>query len=50
MLYKQERFAEIKICNFVCFSAILENQKCSVTFDFEHTYIEKWCYASGVYK
>ena len=21
-----------------------------VTFDFEHTYIKKWCYASGVYK
>ena len=29
MLYKQERFAGIKICNFVCLSAILENQKCS---------------------
>ena len=21
-----------------------------VTFDFEHTYIKKWCYASGVYQ
>ena len=21
-----------------------------VTFDFEHTYIKKWCYENGVYK
>ena len=21
-----------------------------VTFDFEYTYIKKWCYASGVYE
>ena len=21
-----------------------------VTFDFEHTYIKKWCYANGVYE
>ena len=48
MFYEQQRFTGIKICDFTSFGAILEIKMFLVIFDFEHTYIKKCCYASGV--
>ena len=39
---------DLQFCVFWCHS--WRKKMFLVTIDFEHTYIEKWCYASGVYK